>query len=74
MPTPPLGTQAIGAVAPQLHVPFTVMGGINRDNLAQVLAAGARKIAVVTAVTRAPDIAAAVRELQETIRSVESFG
>jgi thiamine-phosphate pyrophosphorylase len=63
VPTLPLGTQAIGAIAPRLTVPFTVMGGINRGNIGQVLAAGARKIAVVTAVTKAPDIAAAVREL-----------
>jgi thiamine-phosphate pyrophosphorylase len=74
VPTPPLGTQAISAIAPRLTIPFTVMGGINRGNIGQVLAAGARKIAVVTAVTKAPDIAAALRELRETIRSHESFG
>jgi thiamine-phosphate pyrophosphorylase len=74
VPTPPLGTQAISGIAPRLTIPFTVMGGINQSNIGQVLAAGARRIAVVTAVTKAPDIPAAVRELRETIRVHESFG
>jgi len=73
VPTLPRTPQAIREVAPHLHVPFTVMGGINRGNIVQVLEAGARKIAVVTAVTKAPDIAAAVRGLRGQIRSYESF-
>jgi thiamine-phosphate pyrophosphorylase len=72
--TPPLTPAVIGQIAPHLSIPFTVMGGINRSNIEQVLAAGARKVAVVTAVTKAPDIAAAVRELRELIRTAESFG
>jgi thiamine-phosphate pyrophosphorylase len=74
VPTPPRTPQAIRDVAPHLHIPFTVMGGINRDNIGQVLAAGARRVAVVTAVTKAPDIAAAVRELRGMIMAGESRG
>ena len=70
---PPLTPAAIRKIEPQLTIPYTVMGGINRSNIGQVLDAGARKIAVVTAVTSAPDIAAAVRELRDAIRSRESF-
>ncbi len=62
-----LGPGAISEIGPQLSIPFTVMGGINRDNLPEVLAAGARQVAVVTALTQAPDIAAAVRELRQMI-------
>lgn len=64
-----LGPEAIAAVGPKLSVPFTVMGGINRSNILQVLAAGARRIAMVTAVTMAPDIAAEVRALKEMIKA-----
>jgi len=64
-----LGPGAIRDIAPQLKIPFTVMGGINADNLDQVLAAGARRVAVVTAVTQAPDVAGAVRELRRRILS-----
>jgi thiamine-phosphate pyrophosphorylase len=62
-----LGPAAITEIGPRLSIPFTVMGGINEHNLDEVLAAGARRIAVVTAVTQAPDIAAAVRRLRQRI-------
>jgi len=67
-----LGPEAISAIAPALSVPFTVMGGINDGNIDQVLAAGARRIAVVTAVTQAPDMAAAVDTLRARIRAAAS--
>jgi thiamine-phosphate pyrophosphorylase len=50
------------------RVPFTVMGGITAANIDQVLAEGARRVAVVTAVTQAPDMAGAVAALRERIR------
>ncbi len=65
-----LGPAAIGEIGPRLDIPFTVMGGINRSNVASVAAAGARRIAVVTAVTQAPDVAQAVRELRRMIVGV----
>jgi thiamine-phosphate pyrophosphorylase len=60
----PLGPESIMRIAPGLRIPFTVMGGINRGNIGRVLEAGALKVAVVTAVTKAPDIAAEVRLLR----------
>ncbi len=63
-----LGPEAIAEIAPRLRIPFTVMGGIKEDNLMQVLEAGARKVAVVTAVTQAPDIAQAVRAFRRIVR------
>ena len=66
-----LGPQAIREIGPRLRIPFTVMGGIHAGNIGQVVAAGARRIAVVTAVTQAPDIAAAVRELRRIILGAE---
>jgi len=64
-----LGPEAIREIGPLLKIPFTVMGGINESNIAPVLAAGARRIAVVSAVTRAPDVRAAVARLVELIRA-----
>lgn len=65
--TPILGPEAIGVIAPYLSIPFTAMGGINAANIGAVIAAGARRVAVVTAVTRAPDMAAAVAALRQRI-------
>ncbi len=62
-----LGTEAIAKISPSLEIPFTVMGGINELNMDQVLAKGARRVAMVTAITRAADIAAKVRSLKEKI-------
>lgn len=62
-----LGLEAIGEIGPQVNIPFTVMGGINGDNLNQVLEAGARKVAMVTAITQADDISGKVKELRERI-------
>ncbi len=62
-----LGPEAIPAIAAGLTIPFTVMGGINGANIDGVLARGARRIAVVTAVTEAADMAGAVAALREKI-------
>ncbi|MFZ2444720.1 MAG: thiamine phosphate synthase [Syntrophobacteraceae bacterium] len=64
-----LGPEAITEISPKLDIPFSVMGGIKESNIGLVLAAGARKVAVVTAITQAPDIAEAVRSLRAVIRS-----
>ena len=64
-----LGPNAISDIGPRLEVPFTVMGGINMDNITQVLDAGARRVAVVTGVTRANDITERVQELRQIIMS-----
>jgi thiamine-phosphate pyrophosphorylase len=62
-----LGLEAIGGIAPHLSIPFTVMGGINAVNIDKVVAEGARRVAVVTAVTQAPDMTAAVAALRQRI-------
>lgn len=64
-----LGPEAIAAISPAIDVPFTVMGGISESNIDQVLTNGARRVAMVTAITRAPDITAKVKALREKIQS-----
>jgi thiamine-phosphate pyrophosphorylase len=63
-----LGPEAIAGIAEGLEIPFTVMGGITAANIDQVLARGARRVAVVTAVTMADDMAQAIASLREKIR------
>jgi thiamine-phosphate pyrophosphorylase len=62
-----LGPEAIAEIGPQLTVPYTTMGGIHPDNIGRVLEAGARRVAMITGITRASDIAARVRQLRKTI-------
>jgi thiamine monophosphate synthase len=47
------------------------IGGITRDNLSQVMEAGADAVAVISAIGNARDPAAAVRGFLETIRSAQ---
>lgn len=64
-----LGPDAVAEIGPELGIPFTTMGGINLDNIDEVLKKGARRVAMVTGITRAPDIAARIRKLREIILS-----
>jgi thiamine-phosphate pyrophosphorylase len=62
-PSATLGVEGFRAIAPRLSVPFTVMGGIKSGHIPALRAAGARTVAVVTAVTAAPDPEQAARIL-----------
>ncbi len=64
-----LGPEAIPGIAAGLAIPFTVMGGIGAANIGRVVSQGAHRVAVVTAVTLATDIASAVDELRGKIKS-----
>ena len=64
-----VGPDLIDRIAPRLSVPFTCMGGIKAHNIGQVLDRGARHVAVVTAVTAAPDVRAAALELRQAIQA-----
>lgn len=62
--TAALGPEIIDAIKPHLTIPWTVMGGIKASNIHLVLERGARRVAVVTAVTAAEDVRAAYAELR----------
>jgi len=51
-----LGVDQILRISQAVRLPYTVMGGINQKNINQVLRVGARKVAMITGITKAPDI------------------
>jgi len=63
-----LGLEGLSAIARLVTLPWTVMGGIKKAHIPDLLKAGARTIAVVTAVTAAADPAQAARELLALLR------
>lgn len=65
----PLGAGIINEVAPKLVIPFTVMGGIKECHIEGLVALGARRIAMVTEITRAENPARKTAELIEKIRA-----
>jgi thiamine-phosphate pyrophosphorylase len=63
----PVGLELVGAVASRSKVPHVAIGGIDASNVGAVLAAGARRVAVVRAVCGADDVAAAARKMKKVI-------
>jgi thiamine-phosphate pyrophosphorylase len=53
--------------AANVTVPWFAIGGINLQNLDDVLAAGARRICVVSAILNADDVAKACREFRKRL-------
>jgi len=62
-----MGPEAVTGIGSRVDIPFTVMGGIKESNMEEVLCRGARRLAVVTAVTEAEDIAGTVKRMRERI-------
>ena len=60
----PIGLDAIAEAHRKVKVPIFCIGGINQERLNDVLAAGARRIVVVSAFLQASNITAAVRSLK----------
>lgn len=63
----PLGPAAIGAVATAVDVPVIAIGGVLVQHVPDLLAAGAHGVAVVTAISDAPDPVGATRQLLEAL-------
>ncbi|MBU0675320.1 MAG: thiamine phosphate synthase [Proteobacteria bacterium] len=64
-----LGTEAVPVFAAESPLPFTVMGGIKRNHIHELIKHGAQRIAVVTALTQAEDIAQETKIWIEAINS-----
>jgi thiamine-phosphate pyrophosphorylase len=63
-----LGIDGLKEISQHVTIPFTVMGGIKQDNIADLCAAGAETIALVTAVTAASNPEQAARDLLDEIK------
>ena len=63
------GLELVSGVSSEISLPTFAIGGIDLENLGQVLSAGASRIAVSAAVNKASDPAAAARALDEALKS-----
>ena len=61
------GVELLRAVAEEIRLPAFAIGGIDRENVAEVLAAGFTRIAVSGAIAAAADPAQAAKELLERV-------
>lgn len=63
----PVGLELVSHAARHAGKPFFAIGGIDRGNVGAVVAAGARRVAVVRAIRDADDSRAAARELRTAV-------
>jgi thiamine-phosphate pyrophosphorylase len=66
---PAVGLALVAYAADHASVPYFAIGGIDSGNVAAVLAAGARRIAVVRAIAAAEDPGLAARTLRATLQA-----
>ena len=66
----PVGVEMVGQVVARVAVPFFAIGGITPANLDEVLAAGATRVAVMSAILCAPDVAKSAAEFKKQLNGV----
>jgi thiamine-phosphate pyrophosphorylase len=66
----PIGLKDVEQVHVDVTLPIFCIGGIKIDNLAEVIAAGARRVAIVSGLLKAPDIAEYARACKTLLTSV----
>ena len=67
----PIGLKDIKQAHLDVNLPIFCIGGIKIDNLKQVIAAGARSVAIVSGLLKAPDLAAYAREAKRLLLKIE---
>ena len=65
-----LGLETVEALSRKVSCHFSIMGGIKEHHLPLLISKGFKHIAMVTEITRAPDVEAEVRQLRELFRGV----
>lgn len=68
-----LGPGAVEEFSALCPLPFTVMGGIKKSHVQQLVKAGARRLAVVTAISQAENIEEETREWMDMITSSQQY-
>lgn len=67
----PLGMKYLQEVKNKINIPFTVMGGIKKRHLNELVKLGVRNVGMVTEVTQAKDITQKANDIQKTLLSTQ---
>lgn len=63
----PIGLDLIKEIKQNLKIPFFVIGGINQDNIKEVLFCGSRKVAICRAILEAKNVASRVKYFSQVL-------
>jgi thiamine-phosphate pyrophosphorylase len=69
-----VGTELVRYAAEHAQVPFFAIGGIDAGNVADVIGAGAERVAVVRAIRDATDPGAVAREIRDRVEAAAPAG
>jgi thiamine-phosphate pyrophosphorylase len=68
---PPLGLEGLREIRKAVRLPLVGIGGLNRDNAAEVIRSGADGVAVVSAIVAADDPQTAADAIKQTIKEAQ---
>jgi thiamine-phosphate pyrophosphorylase len=68
----PIGLSQIKKVHSDVNVPIFCIGGIKLDNLEEIIAAGAQRVAIVSGLLKAPDIIEYARACKRLLLEIEN--
>lgn len=71
---PAIGLADIARVHDAVKIPIFCIGGVKRENLDAVLAAGARRVVIVSGILQAPDITGYCREVKARLAEKADCG
>jgi thiamine-phosphate diphosphorylase len=66
----PMGIEGLRVLARAVGIPVVAIGGMNAENAAPIIAAGASGVAVVSAIVAADDVQAAARAIRAAVEKV----
>ena len=64
-----IGLEGLRQIRQEATLPLVALGGINKDNVTEVMTAGADVVAVISAVLEAEDVAEATRQLVDRLEA-----
>ncbi|MCC7201140.1 MAG: thiamine phosphate synthase [Nitrospirae bacterium] len=71
MAAEPLGPEAISRTRSDISIQMIAIGGINDENIAEVMRCGADGAAIISAILSSHDIKQSVRKLKERVRDIQ---
>jgi thiamine-phosphate pyrophosphorylase len=64
----PVTLEYVRWAAANIRIPWFAIGGVNLETLGDILAAGAKRVCVVSAILNAPDVRSACREIRNRLQ------
>lgn len=63
----PIGLEEIALVHQKVDIPIFCIGGVKLENLPEIIAAGARRVVIVSGILQAPDVVGYCREVKSLL-------